>query len=190
MSLTNILQEKITVNIENVVATSSLHHTVNIKKILEQFPDSKYSPDKFPGAVVRMSKPRSVILVFKSGSIVSTGTNSEESAHEAISRFAMKIKNVEKLQDLKTDDIKIENVVASCNLGRKIHLEQAARTLPRSMYEPEQFPAVIHRLYYPKTVALIFASGRIVCVGGKSSQEVKNSINTIRMELEEHDLIL
>ena len=119
MSLTNILQEKIAINIENVVATSSLNHPVNIKKILKQFPDSKYNPDKFPGAVIRISKPRSVILVFKSGSIVSTGTNSEESAHEAISRFVTKINRTEKMQELKIGDVKIENVVASCNIEKK-----------------------------------------------------------------------
>ena len=190
ISLANILQEKIAINIENVVATSSLNHPANIKKMLKQFPDSKYNPDKFPGAVIRISKPRSVILVFKSGSIVSTGTNSEESAHEAISQFVMKINEMEKLQELKIGNIKIENVVASCNIGKKIHLEQAARTLPRSMYEPEQFPAIIYRICHPRTVALIFASGRIVCVGGKSSQEIKNSIHTVHMELQEKNLVL
>ena len=189
MSLTNVLQEKTTINIENVVATSSINHPIHIKKILKQFPDSKYNPDKFPGAVIRMNKPRSVLLVFKSGSIVSTGTHSEEKACEAIHRFVMKIYKIEKFQNLEVGDIKIENMVASCNIGKKIHLEQAARTLPRSMYEPEQFPAIIHRICHPKTVVLIFASGRLVCVGGKSLQEIKNSISTVHMELQENNLI-
>jgi len=29
------------------------------------------------------------------------------------------------------------------------------------MYEPEQFPGVIHRMVDPKTVILIFASGKL-----------------------------
>ncbi|MGH1521154.1 MAG: TATA box-binding protein, partial [Nitrosopumilus sp.] len=45
-------------------------------------------------------------------------------------------------------------------------------------------------LHHPKTVALIFASGRIVCVGAKSSKEIQNSVNTVHMELQEHNLIL
>ncbi len=190
MSLSNILQEKIAINIENVVATSSLNQKINIQKILKQFPNSKYNPDKFPGAVIRLDNPKSVILVFKSGSIVSTGTHSEKEAQNAINRFVLKIIQTQKLQNSIIQGMKIENVVASCNIQNKIHLEQAARVLPRSMYEPEQFPAIIHRLHHPKTVALIFASGRIVCVGAKSSKEIQNSVNTVHMELQEHNLIL
>ena len=190
MSLSNILQEKIAINIENVVATSSLNQKVNIQKVLRQFPNSKYNPDKFPGAVIRLDNPKSVILVFKSGSIVSTGTHSEKEAQNAINRFVLKIIQIPKLQNSIIQDMKIENVVASCNIQNKIHLEQAARVLPRSMYEPEQFPAIIHRLHYPKTVALIFASGRIVCVGAKSSEEIQSSVNTVHMELQQYNLIL
>ena len=191
MSLSNILQEKILINIENVVATSTLNQKINLQKILRQFPDSKYHPNKFPGAVVRLSNPRSVILVFKSGSIVSTGTRSEESAQNAINRFVLEISKSQKLQvHFTIPYVKIENIVASCNLGNKIHLEQAARILPRSMYEPEQFPAIIHRICHPKTVALIFASGRMVCVGAKTSQQIQTSVNTVRMELQENNLIL
>ena len=51
--------------------------------------------------------------------------------------------------------VTVQNIVASGNLGGKIHLEQAARVLPRSMYEPEQFPGLIHRMLDPKTVILL-----------------------------------
>ena len=81
-------------------------------------------------------------------------------------------------------------MVASCSLGYRIHLEEAARKLPKSMYEPEQFPGIIHRVSYPKTVVLIFASGRMVCVGAKSTQEIRQSVNTVYFELEERNLIL
>ena len=63
--------------------------------------------------------------------------------------------------------ITVQNIVAAINLGGKIHLEKAARTLPRSMYEPEQFPGLIHRMLDPKTVILLFASGKLVCTGAK-----------------------
>ena len=128
MSLSNILQEKIAINIENVVATSSLNQKVNIQKVLRQFPNSKYNPDKFPGAVIRLDNPRSVILVFKSGSIVSTGTHSEKEAQIAINRFVLKILQTQKLQNSVIQDMKIENVVASCNIQNKIHLEAGSKS--------------------------------------------------------------
>ncbi|MGY5145566.1 MAG: TATA box-binding protein, partial [Candidatus Nitrosopumilus sp. metabat.KBP569_Feb_25m_nospike.7] len=78
----------------------------------------------------------------------------------------------------------------SINLGGKVNLEQAARTLPRSMYEPEQFPGLIHRMLDPKTVILIFASGKLVCVGAKLESEIHRSVHQIHSLLEEKDLMV
>ncbi len=86
--------------------------------------------------------------------------------------------------------VTIQNIVASINLGARIHLEQAARKLPRSMYEPEQFPGVIHRMLDPKTVILIFASGKLVCTGGKTEKDVYRSVNNLHSLLEEKGLMI
>jgi len=86
--------------------------------------------------------------------------------------------------------VTIQNIVASINLGGKIHLEKAARTLPRSMYEPEQFPGVIHRVLDPKTVILIFSTGKLVCTGGKTVKDVYRSVNNLHSMLEEKNLMI
>src|SRR3989344_3291211 len=83
-----------------------------------------------------------------------------------------------------------KNRVASINLGGKIHLEQAARTLPRSMYEPEQFPGLIHRMLDPKTVILLFSSGKLVCTGAKKEPDVYRSVNNLHALLEEKNLMI
>ncbi len=189
MSLKNMTRQNVEISIENVVATTSLNQNINIKSIVQKF-SAKYNPDKFPGAVIRLTDPRSVILIFKSGSIVCTGTKSEKMAEKAIQEFVSELNHITKLENATFQELKIENIVASCNLKNKIHLEQAARTLPRSLYEPEQFPGIIHRACHPKTVILLFASGRLVCVGAKSTQDVNNSVNAIHMELEKMDLIV
>jgi len=75
-------------------------------------------------------------------------------------------------------------------LGGKIHLEDAARRLPRSMYEPEQFPGLIHRMVDPKTVLLLFASGKLVCTGAKKESDVYKSVHNIHALLEEKNLML
>jgi len=69
-------------------------------------------------------------------------------------------------------------------------LEQAARTLPRSMYEPEQFPGLIHRMLDPKTVILIFASGKLVCTGAKKESDVYRSVHNLHALLEEKELMI
>ena len=81
--------------------------------------------------------------------------------------------------------ITVQNIVAAINLGGKIHLEQAARKLPRSMYEPEQFPGLIHRMLDPKTVILLFASGKLVCTGAKKEADVYRSVHNLHSTLEE-----
>jgi len=86
--------------------------------------------------------------------------------------------------------VTIQNIVSSINLGGRVYLEQAARTLPRSMYEPEQFPGLIHRMLDPKTVILIFSSGKLVCTGGKTEKDVYRSVNQLHNLLEEKNLMI
>ena len=87
-------------------------------------------------------------------------------------------------------EIVIQNMVASGNLGGKVHLEEAARTLPKSMYEPEQFPGLIHRMADPKTVILLFASGKLVCTGAKRESDVYRAVNNLHVMLEEKGLMV
>ncbi|MCH9657419.1 TATA box-binding protein [archaeon] len=187
MPLENILKQKIEINIENVVATTVLDHSINLKKMNRIF-DAKYEPSKFPGVIIKLDHPKCVMLVFKSGSLVCTGTKSEEMAKKAVCKFVSELNGIDATKNARFQSIKIVNMVASCNMNCKIHLEKAARTIPRSLYEPDQFPAIIYRLVHPKVVALIFALGKLVCVGSKSTQEVYDSANTVRMELEQMGL--
>jgi transcription initiation factor TFIID TATA-box-binding protein len=90
----------------------------------------------------------------------------------------------------KDAEVTVQNIVSSINLGGKVHLEKAARTIPRSMYEPEQFPGLIHRMIDPKTVILIFSSGKLVCTGAKTEKDVYRSVNNLHSLLEEKDLML
>jgi len=86
--------------------------------------------------------------------------------------------------------VTVQNIVASINLGGRVYLEKAARTLPRSMYEPEQFLGLIHRMLDPKTVILIFASGKLVCTGGKIEEDVYRSVHLLHSMLEEKELMI
>ena len=120
--------------------------------------------------------------------MVCTGAKSEELAVKAVNIVVQKLRKGKiKIKDKPI--VTVQNIVSSINLGGKISLEQAARTLPRSMYEPEQFPGLIHRMLEPKMVLLIFASGKIVCVGAKQEEAIHRSVNQIHGELEEKNLM-
>jgi len=120
--------------------------------------------------------------------MVCTGAKSEKHAYIALNNVInlLRSKNIEIKNDA---DIMIQNVVTAVNLGGKILIEEAVTKLPRSMYEPDQFPGLIHRQLNPKTVMLLFASGKLICTGGKSSEQAFNAIHQIHSMLEEKKLI-
>jgi len=84
--------------------------------------------------------------------------------------------------------ITIQNMVASANLHGRIDLETGADVLDNVMYEPEQFPGLIYRMKEPKTVLLLFASGKLVCTGAKSEEMVHESIRKVYEVLDDFDL--
>jgi len=79
--------------------------------------------------------------------------------------------------------MKIENVVASTSLGKELDLKAIALALGGSEYEPEQFPGLIYRLKEPKTAILLFRSGKVVCTGAKSLENVKTAIDLVGQQI-------
>jgi len=43
----------------------------------------------------------------------------------------------------------VQNIVASAGLGGTIDLEEVVYGLKKTMYEPEQFPGLIYRMFDP-----------------------------------------
>ena len=182
-------QTKPIVSVENVVASADVGQKMNLNEITRTFPDVEYHPDRFPGLVFRLKTPKTATLIFTSGKMVCTGSKSEELARKAVKTVVQKLRK-EGIKIKKDAVVTVQNIVSSINLRGKINLEKAARTLPRSMYEPEQFPGVIHRMLDPKTVILIFASGKLVCTGAKTEKDVYRSVNNLHSLLEEKDLMM
>ena len=182
-------ETKPVVSVENVVASASIDQDIDLNEITQKFPDTEYHPDQFPGLVFRLNSPRTATLIFRTGKMVCTGAKSEELAIKAVNTVVQKLRK-EKIKIKKDAVITVQNIVAAINLGGKIHLERAAKTLPRSMYEPEQFPGLIHRMLEPKTVILLFASGKLVCTGAKKESDVYRSVHNLHSLLEEKNLMI
>ncbi|WP_457549668.1 TATA-box-binding protein [Archaeoglobus sp.] len=75
--------------------------------------------------------------------------------------------------------IKIENVVASTQIGENIDLNKIAREIPDADYKPKQFPGLVLRTKEPKAAALIFRSGKVVCTGSKSVEDARRAVKQI-----------
>jgi len=77
---------------------------------------------------------------------------------------------------VKNVKFKIENIVASANLGIELDLYHLGQKVPDIEYEPEQFPGAILKLKNPKSSLLLFKNGKIICTGCRTEAEVKKSI--------------
>ena len=67
----------------------------------------------------------------------------------------------------------IQNIVCTANVGSTLYLPGLARVLHGSEYNAKRFSAVTFRLREPKTTALFFGSGKIVCTGAKNKNDAR-----------------
>jgi transcription initiation factor TFIID TATA-box-binding protein len=176
------------VRIENVVASATLNQKIDLNAVVKGNPIVEYDPEKFPGLVYRLKKPKTAILIFRTGKMVCTGAKSSKEAKRAIKKVVRKLKK-SGIIILDKPKTKIVNIVASGNLAGLIDLEQTAYSLSKTMYEPEQFPGLIYRAEEPQVVFLIFASGKIVCTGGRKEEDVFETIKKLHQELKKNGLI-
>ena len=59
------------------------------------------------------------------------------------------------------------NIVCTVNLDCRLELKDIALRARNAEYNPKRFAAVIMRIRDPRTTALIFSSGKMVCTGAK-----------------------
>ena len=71
--------------------------------------------------------------------------------------------------------IEIQNIVASAKMNFKVNLDQLALECENTEYEPEQFPGLVFRLDEPKTVMLVFRSGKLIITGAKTPQQANRA---------------
>ena len=70
---------------------------------------------------------------------------------------------------------KLQNIVSTSNLKCILDLREIALKAKNAEYNPRRFAAVIMRIKEPKTTALIFSSGKIVCTGARTEEESRQA---------------
>jgi len=179
------LESNLDYKIENVVATVVVEITekIDLKQIARKHAVVEYNPERFPGLVMRIEKPRATILIFSTGKMVVTGLRKAAEAPKVVEKV---VKNIRKAGIKVTNPvITIQNIVASGDLHTNIDLNMAAIVMEFAMYEPEVFPGLIYRMQDPKTVFLIFSTGRIVCTGAKKKEIVRDAVLKLNHQVRE-----
>ncbi|TXT61752.1 MAG: TATA-box-binding protein [Promethearchaeota archaeon] len=174
--------------IENVVATVvvEIKEKIELTKIARKHPDVEYNPERFPGLVMRIEKPRATILIFSTGKMVVTGMRKASEAENVVDQA---IDNIKKSGvNVSNPEITIQNIVASGDLHTNVDLNMAAIVMEYAMYEPEVFPGLIYRMQDPRTVFLIFSTGKIVCTGTKHKEDVRKAVIKLNKEVRDLDV--
>jgi transcription initiation factor TFIID TATA-box-binding protein len=77
------------------------------------------------------------------------------------------------------ETLEIQNVVASTAIGQELDLQSVTLDLKGADFDPDQFPGLIYRELDSHATALIFRSGKIVCTGAESIQDVHKAIEIV-----------
>ncbi|MHA1819687.1 MAG: TATA-box-binding protein [Promethearchaeota archaeon] len=186
MSEEETQKEDFEYTIENVVATVTLEikEKIDLNIIARKYADVEYNPERFPGLVMRIEKPKATILIFSTGKMVVTGMRRADEAEQVVQKVIKKIRKAK--IEVDQPQITIQNIVASGDLHTNIDLNMAAVVMDFAMYEPEVFPGLIYRMQEPKTVFLIFSTGRIVCTGGKTKEIVGEAVKKLYEQVKQY----
>jgi transcription initiation factor TFIID TATA-box-binding protein len=80
--------------------------------------------------------------------------------------------------------IQVQNIVLSVTYeGVEFNLEKLARSLEGARYDPEVFPGIAYKSEDPPASFLIFASGKMNCVGARSMADAKLAIKKLTKKL-------
>jgi transcription initiation factor TFIID TATA-box-binding protein len=172
--------------IQNIVLSVTYEDTeFNLNKLARSLDGARYDPERFAGLIYKSEYPRASFVIFASGKMNCVGASSMNDAKLAIKKLIRKIRRAH--IKVKTEPkVKIQNIVASVNFGRKFDLERIASRFENTEYEPEVFPGLVFRLDDPKAVLLLFVSGKGVCAGVKSMRDVNRAAQKINRILSRH----
>lgn len=167
--------------IVNVVATAALDHRVDLESIHKLFPHEVVHDQEIYGGRTAYLKSKNMqgrVSIFPSGKMISTGTKSFEKAKQELILVAKTLNASLKAKP------KIQNIVATANLGFEVDLYKIAHLKNmKIIYEPDQFPgAIIYLPLHEKDVVasiLLFASGKLVCVGLKDPKDIHPAIERL-----------
>jgi len=180
----------IEVKVENIVASTIFAEKLDLDVIATSLEEAEYEPEQFPGLVYRLSSPKTATLLFRSGKANCTGAKNIEDVRKTVDIIADKLKKlgVKVHKDL---DIVVQNMVATADLGGELNLDEVAVAfgLENVEYEPEQFPGLVYRVKEPKVVMLLFGSGKIVCTGGRNTEDVSLAVQDLSEKLNSMGLL-
>lgn len=172
--------------VQNVVSFAKLETEGNteleLKLIAEKVSGSRYNKKRFPAVILRKTKPRSTILIFKSGRMIIIGSESQEDAQIAANKISKQIKKLTN-KKLKLKDFKVTNIVANADLGHKINIGKLSE-IDQLTRKDDSFPGAVYHMDNPVKAVLIFSSGKVVFTGAQKRAQINQAFEILQTKMQ------
>ncbi len=152
----------------NVMTTNSVGVELDLVEVAKALPNSEYDPRRFSCCTVRMRKPRTTAMIFKTGAINMVGATSIEEARCAARKIAKKLQ-VYVNANVRFLNFSIKNIVCVGHVGRSVHVPMLAKR-NNLEYNSELFSGLSVKFKDLNTSATVFHSGKINFMGSKTME--------------------
>lgn len=178
------------IHVTNVVTSCGIDMDLDLEAISEDLPSSQFDAERFPGLIYRTVEPKVTTLVFRSGKIISTGSDSASGSQSAVRELMDDFDSLGIECDSPT--VEVENVVGVADVDYSLNLNAIAigLGLENTEYEPEQFPGLVYRMDSPSVVALLFGSGKVVITGAETRDQIAAGVEQLYEELDRYALLV
>ena len=170
------------VKVDDVVVVAMLGVDIPLDKMASQTKDAEFEPEHNEGVVYKTGEPGVAALIFPTGKVVCTGTKSIEEARKTIDKVVEKIREAG-VEVPMSFDVRIDNIVASTKMPFPLDLDKVASSIENAEYDTTLLPGPVYRLSDPKVSILILESGKIICTGAHSMDEVQRAMREVRDDL-------
>lgn len=148
--------------IQNVISTADLHQHIDARK-LNQYQWGKYDTEVYGGrcGYIKDKGMQGRVSVFLSGKMISTGAKSVSQSTWQL-EHVMHLLYKNKLAKQVNLAYKVQNIVATLDLHKRLDVKRVIGSLSNYIYEPDNFPGVIYKPSGSGVSCLMFASGKVV----------------------------
>lgn len=154
------------VEVQNIVASTKIAQELNLDSLCQDLDRAQHSTGAITCLTYRLQEPKVAINIHQSGKLIITGAKTTQDVYTGFYCLFDELRELY-IDLLDPPHISIDNIVTSADIDQPVDLATVALTVgvEQIEYEPEQFPALIHRLEKSNAVVMLFASGKMVITG-------------------------
>lgn len=173
--------------IQNIVAFIDLRTQLDLEGLEAGMPLS-YRRERFPALILKLKDPKISFLIFRNGKVNCTGANQIGLVKRGVDNMVRQLRSLGVRID-EDPSIKVTNLVATADLGRRLNLDELAMNLDDVEYEPETFPGLVYRPYGSRVSVLVFGNGKLVIAGFREESEGRRIVEGLLERLRDSGLI-